>query len=117
MDDVFQHAMLQIHKEAAPEMVAGFKEKMEYIKTRYKHSEKTVKSCLDGISENPTLLELLTAAFVVNGGVLFKHGVEIEEEEGDEKDFNDLMREIARLEADDHVSPVSHHTAAGGDLE
>ena len=116
MDDVFQHAMLQIHKEAAPEMVAGFKEKMEYIKRRYKHSEKTVKSCLDGISKNPTLLELLTAAFVVNGGVLFKHGAEIEEEEGDEKDFNDLMREIARLETGEPESPISHDVSEG-DLE
>ena len=103
MDDVFKHAMLQIHKEAAPEMVIGFKEKMEYIKTRYKHSEKTVQSCLNGISENPTLLELLTAAFVVNGGVLFKHGAEIEEEEGEENDFSDLMREIAQLECKDSL--------------
>jgi len=104
MDDVFKHAMLQIHKEAAPEMVTGFKEKMEYIKVRYKHSEKAVRSCLDGLSENPTLLELLTAAFVVNGGVLFKHGVELDEEEGDEKDFNDLMREIAKLECGDTIT-------------
>ena len=73
-DDVFEHAMRQVYRPAAPELVAGFREKMDFIKLRYKHNERTVESCLGGLGPSPTLLQLLTAAFVVNGGVLFKHG-------------------------------------------
>ena len=100
MDDVFKHATKQVFREAPPELVAGFKEKMEFIRVRYKHNEKTVQSCLDGMSPNPTLLELLTAAYVVNGGVLFKHGPMIEEEEMGEKEFNELIRDIEKLGTD-----------------
>ena len=97
MDDVFKHATKQVFREAPPELVAGFKEKMEFIQVRYKHNAKTVQSCLDGMSSPPTLLELLTAAYVVNGGVLFKHGPMLEEEEVSEREFNQLIREIETL--------------------
>ena len=97
MDDVFQHALKQVHREAPPELVTGFKEKMDFIKLRYKHNERTVESCLKGLSERPTLLELLTAAFVVNGGVLFKHGPLMEEEERQEKELEDLIQEFDGL--------------------
>jgi len=76
MDDVFADAMNQIHKEAPPELVKGFRDQMLFISARFKHTSKTVASCLDGLSEAPTLLELLTAAFVVNGGVLFKYDLD-----------------------------------------
>ena len=94
MDDVFQHALKQVHREAPKELVDGFKEKMEFIQLRYKHNQKTVESCLSGLSDRPTLLEILTAAFVVNGGVLFKHGPLLEEEEREEHELNQLIREF-----------------------
>lgn len=96
-DDVFEHAIKQVYRPAPPELVAGFKEKMDFIKLRYKHNEKTVESCLKGLGSEPTLLQLLTAAFVVNGGVLFKHGPSFDEEEGDEQDLNDLIQEFDSL--------------------
>lgn len=99
MDDVFKHATKQVFREAPPELVTGFKEKMEFIKVRYKHNEKTVQSCLDGMSTPPTLLDLLTAAYVVNGGVLFKHGPMLEEEEESDREFNQLIRDIETLGA------------------
>ena len=96
-DDVYQHALIQIHTEAPPELVQSFKEKMEFIRVRYTHSEKTINSCMEGLSNPPTLMELLTAAFVVNGGVLFKHGPELGDEHAAEQDFNEFMDEIQRL--------------------
>ena len=99
MDDMFKHATKQVFREAPPELVSGFREKMEFIKVRYKHNAKTVQSCLDGMSSPPTLLELLTAAYVVNGGLLFKHGPMIEEEEDSEREFNELIRDIESLGA------------------
>lgn len=98
MDDVYQHAKRQMHQPATPELVTGFKEKMEFIRRRYKHNAKTVDSCLSGMGNPPTLLEVLTAAFVVNGGVLFKHGDQSEEEEVDgDLELNELMQEIQEL--------------------
>ena len=100
-DDVYEHAIKQVHRAAPPELVAGFKEKMDFIKLRYKHNEKTVESCLKGLGSEPTLLQLLTAAFVVNGGVLFKHGPSIEEEERDEHELDELIQEFDSFGAGD----------------
>lgn len=98
MDDVYQHAKRQMYQPATPELVAGFKEKMEFIRRRYKHNAKTVDSCLSGMGHPPTLLEVLTAAFVVNGGVLFKHGDQSEDDANDEElELNALIEEIQEL--------------------
>ena len=96
-DDVFEHAIKQVHRPATPEMVAGFREKMDFIKLRYKHNEKTVESCLKGLGAEPTLLQLLTAAFVVNGGVLFKHGPLLDEEEQGELELSRLIQEFDEI--------------------
>jgi hypothetical protein len=119
-DDVFEHAMrqvpppvvaragckltatrAQVYRAAAPEMVSGFREKMDFIKVRYKHNEKTVESCLNGLGDAPTLLQLLTAAFVVNGGVLFKHGPNLEEQEAEQEELSKLIQEFDQLRQDD----------------
>jgi hypothetical protein len=96
-DDVFEHAIKQVHRPATPEMVAGLREKMDFIKLRYKHNEKTVESCLKGLGAEPTLLQLLTAAFVVNGGVLFKHGPLLDEEEQGELELSRLIQEFDEI--------------------
>ncbi len=59
---------------------------------------------LTGMSDPPTLLELLTAAFVVNGGMLFKHGPSLQEEEDEEQELTQLMEEMEALGA----TPVSN---------
>jgi hypothetical protein len=98
-DDVYEHALRQVHRAAPPELVAGFRQKMDFIKLRYKHNEKTVESCLRGMGDEPTLLQLLTAAFVVNGGVLFKHGPLLDEEEREEQELSRLIQEFDELGA------------------
>lgn len=111
-DDVFDHALRQVHRPAPPEMVAGFKQKMDFIKLRYKHNEKTVESCLRGLGNEPTLLQLLTAAFVVNGGVLFKHGPLLDEEEREEQELSRLIQEFDELGAADPLSQDDHSERA-----
>ena len=91
-----------MNRPAPPELVTGFRQKMDFIKIRYKHNEKTVESCLRGLGDEPTLLQLLTAAFVVNGGVLFKHGPLLDEEERDEHELSRLMQEFEELSHGDH---------------
>ena len=98
MDDVFKDAMKHIFREAPPELVTGFKKKMNFIQGQYKHSKTTVQSCLDGMADPPSLLELLTAAYVINGGLLFKHG---EDGEACDDDYTQLMREMEEL----HCAP------------
>ena len=110
-DDVYEHALRQVQRPAPPELVAGFKQKMEFIKVRYKHNEKTVESCLRGLGDEPTLMQLLTAAFVVNGGVLFKHGPLLDEEEREERELNDLIQEFDELGASGKAgAPLQDHS-------
>lgn len=98
MDDVFKDAMKQVFREAHPDLTERFKEKMIFIQGEYKHSRTTVQSCLDGMSDPPTLVELLTAAYVVNGGLLFKHcATHLEEEDSEESEYTKLMEEMEQL--------------------
>ena len=97
MDDVYQHAKRQLHQPAPPELIMGFKEQMEFIRSKFKHNARTVDSCMTGIGAQPTLQEILTAAFVVNGGVLFKHGENPMEDGAADLELNELMQEINEL--------------------
>lgn len=101
MNDAYQHAMIQIHKDAPSELIEGFMEKLDFIKARHKHSEKTVESCISGFSTPPTLFELLVASYVVNGGILFKYGPELEQEQDDENELTKLLAELSAETADD----------------
>ena len=105
MDDVFKDAMRQVFNPAPPELVAGFKRKLGFIQEQYKHSKTTVQSCLEGMSDRPSLLELLTAAYVVNGGLLFKH-VASEEAEEEDDEYTRLMREMEELRCEEPSPPA-----------
>jgi hypothetical protein len=93
MDDVFKDAMKQIFREASPDLTQGFKKKMGFIQDQDKHRKSTVQKCLDGMSETPPLLELLVAAYVVNGGIFFKHG----ESETEDLEYKELLEEMEGL--------------------
>jgi hypothetical protein len=97
MDDVFKDAMKEIFRDAPPELVAGFKDKMRFIQSQYKHSKTTVQSCLEGMDDPPKLVELLVAAYVVNGGLLFKHG-DLATTEEDDDAYTRLMQEMEELQ-------------------
>ena len=101
--------MVAVAKTAATTTRMTDKEKMNFIKVRYKHNKKTVESCLRGLGGEPTLLQLLTAAFVVNGGVLFKHGPLLDEEEREEHELSKLIQEFDELGADhgDHSERIA----------
>lgn len=107
MANEFKDTMGQVFREAPPEMVEGFRRKMQFIQAQYKHSKTTVQSCLDGMADPPSLLELITAAYVINGGLLFKHGDDEDEESGmpvtgrkvesEEESYDRLIREMDEL--------------------
>lgn len=102
MDNVFKDAMTQIHNPAPTELTRGFKEQMLFIKHRFKHTSTAVTSCLSALGESPTLLELLAAAFVVNGGILFKYSLDSEGSDSDTHPDVDLTSFIKEIEG---ISP------------
>lgn len=97
MDDVFKDAMKQIFREASPDLVQGFKKKMEFIQEQDQHRKSTVQKCLDGMSDSPPLLELLVAAYVVNGGIFFKHGEKERVGVLDDAEYQALMEEMGDI--------------------
>jgi len=110
--NVYKDVMKEAFHEATPEIVAGFKKKMGFIQDRYSHTSKTVKSCLQGLSEKPTLVELLVAAYLVNGGVLFKYKEEELDQgevEGD-NEYSRLLKEMDELNCAAPPPPVEHAT-------
>jgi hypothetical protein len=96
MTDVYKDTMKEIYREAPPELVAGFRKKMGFIQDRFKHSHKTVQSCLQGMADPPPLVELLAAAYLVNGGLLFKHE-DCSEDAEDDLEYSRLMKEMEEL--------------------
>jgi hypothetical protein len=99
MTDAFRDTMKELFQEAPPDLAEGFKRKMGFIQERYKHSQKTVQSCLDGMADPPSLAELLAAAYLINGGILFKY--EDDEEvktdtvdQVDDLEFSELIKEM-----------------------
>lgn len=98
--NVYKDVMKEAFHEATPEIVAGFRKKMGFIQERYSHTAKTVESCLQGMSEKPTLVELLVGAYLVNGGVLFKYKEDLEaheDEVGDDSEYSRLLKEMDEL--------------------
>lgn len=97
-NDVYKDVMKEVFTEAPAEVVAGFKKKMAFIQDRYSHSKKTVESCLQGLSEKPTLVELLAAAYLVNGGVVFKYSEILSGDDLDgDSEYTRLLQEMDEL--------------------
>jgi hypothetical protein len=109
MDDVYIHAKKQLYLPAPPELVSRFKDRMKFIRERIPHSTRTVECCMSNVSPTPTLLEIILSAYVVNGGVAFKHPQE--DNTQDEWELNELMLEIQEL-AKEKTSDESAPTAA-----
>ena len=106
MSEVYKDTLKEIYREAPPEMVSGFRKKMGFIQDRYKHSKKTVQSCLEGMGDPPTLVELLAAAYLVNGGLLFKHEDALDDPE-DDLEYNKLMLEMEALNCTSGSPPAT----------
>ena len=96
MSSVYNDVMKEVFGPVSDDMATGFKKKMAFIQGKWPHSKKTVESCLEGMSEKPTLVELMAAAYLVNGGLLFKHE-ERADSDGDDPDYAQLLKEMDEL--------------------
>ena len=103
MMDLFQTALKDLHKEAPIELLRSLRESLEHIRVHNPNSAHTAKACLLGLaSDSSTLLHALTAAYLVNGGVMLKaHPTEeqaqSEEDRYDDLDFRELEAELSSL--------------------
>jgi hypothetical protein len=115
MSDEYKDIMTQVFRPAPDDMVTGFKRKMTFIQSNFPHSEKTVTRCLEGLSPKPTLVELMAAAYLVNGGLLFKHD-EIHEPEIDDPEYSKLLKEMDELHCAHPESPEATTSATEIDI-
>ena len=93
-DDPFQHAVAEVQLPAPADFVGSVREKLCLIHQNYPHKRSTVDSCLRGLENEPTMVEILVAAYVLNGGVSLKFHTQTEQQEEDEKDLDALLHDI-----------------------
>lgn len=108
-NDLFFTTLEQLHGPAPIVLLNTLRAQLHVIKKTNPNSAQTAEACLDGlVSDRSTLLHVLTAAYLINGGVMLKHQLNPEEnnnEDGhslnDKKDldseFNDLEEELDKF--------------------
>ena len=116
-NDLFQTTFIELHQEAPTELLKSLRERLEHIRATNPQSAQTAEACLHGLGPgNSTLLHVLTAAYLINGGVMLKHhtidsgrdgGGEDEEGERD-FDFKDLEEELNRF-SDESAGALKAH--------
>ncbi len=98
-NDLFTTALQELHSRAPIELLSSLRAQLEQIKLTNPNSAQTARACLEGLeSDQSTLLHVLTAAYLINGGVMLKHQAEPEDppkELGSE--FDSLEEELSRF--------------------
>ena len=118
-NDLFQTTFIELHQEAPAELLKSLRERLEHIRATNPQSAQTAEACLHGLGPgNSTLLHVLTAAYLINGGVMLKHhaidaGKDGGRGEGDEDgerdfDFRDLEEELNRF-SDESAGALKAH--------
>lgn len=116
-NDLFFTTLEQLHGPAPKDLLNTLRAQLRLIQQTNPNSAQTAEACLDGLhSDRSSLLHVLTAAYLINGGVMLKHQVsgseereEEKEEEKEEKhkpetlDFGDLEAEIQRFTLDEEL--------------
>ena len=120
-EDLFFSTLEQLHGQAPVELLNTLRAQLSLIKQTNPNCAQTAEACLHGLkSDRSTLLHVLTAAYLINGGVMLKHQVnpdpsdpedEISETRRRELDleFDDLEQELDKfsLGMDSELKP--HH--------
>jgi hypothetical protein len=78
-NDLFITTLHELHSEAPAELLASLRAQLKQIKLTNPNCAQTAEACLDGLaSDQSSLLHVLTAAYLINGGVMIKHQAEFE---------------------------------------
>lgn len=85
-NDLFTTTLHELHYEAPIELLNSLRSQLGQIKSTNPNSAQTAEACLDGLaSDRSTLLHVLTAAYLINGGVMIKLQAVNEEEKLESK--------------------------------
>ena len=85
-NDLFITTLHELHSEAPTELLNSLRAQLKRIKLTNPNCAQTAEACLDGLaSDQSSLLHVLTAAYLINGGVMIKHQAVSEVEESNEK--------------------------------
>jgi hypothetical protein len=81
-NDLFFTTLEQLHLPAPAELLKTLRAQLQVIQQTNPNSAQTAEACLDGlVSDRSTLLHVLTAAYLINGGVMLKHQLGADPEE------------------------------------
>lgn len=104
-DDLFISTLNELHSEAPIELLKSLRAQLGQIRLTNPNCAQTAEACLNGLaSDRSSLLHVLTAAYLINGGVMIKHQAVNEEEKSEVKSSSltkeqaDLGREFDSLE-------------------
>ena len=105
-NDLFFTTLEQLHGPAPIDLLNTLRAQLKIIQQTNPNSAQTAEACLDGlVSDRSTLLHVLTAAYLINGGVMLKHQLSAVNEDDDpedskitrkdlDSDFGDLEEEL-----------------------
>ena len=80
-DYLFITTLHELHCEAPIELLNSLRAQLGQIKLTNPNCAQTAEACLHGLaSDRSSLLHVLTAAYLINGGVMIKHQAVNEEE-------------------------------------
>jgi hypothetical protein len=94
-NDLFITTLHELHSEAPAELLNSLRDQLKQIKSTNPNCAQTAEACLDGLaSDQSSLLHVLTAAYLINGGVMIKHQAVSEERDDKLDDFDSLEEEL-----------------------
>jgi hypothetical protein len=74
VNDLFITTLHELHSEAPIELLKSLRSQLGQIKLTNPNCAQTAEACLNGLSsDRVSLLHVLTAAYLINGGVMIKH--------------------------------------------
>jgi hypothetical protein len=113
-DDLFFSTLEQLHGQAPVELLNTLRAQLSLIKQTNPNCAQTAEACLYGLkSDRSTLLHVLTAAYLINGGVMLKHQVNADSDPEDE--LSETRRRELDLEFDDLEQELDKFSLGMGD--
>lgn len=100
MEDEFEHAMMEAREPAAEAFVRDLKRTMAHVRAHHPYTQRAVDSCLRGLEGTPTMLHVLVAAYVLNGGIPIKFDLGHTSESDSDAELDRFLNEISIQEGD-----------------
>jgi hypothetical protein len=98
MEDEFEHAVMEAGEPADAGLIGSLTDTLRLVRARHPHTARAVESCLKGLQGTPTMMHVLVAAYVLNGGIPIKYDFGPAADE-DDVELDRFLHEISLAEA------------------